>query len=127
MTHKSLPEKFKVIVYFFTAKVRSKLLLHAIRNLYKNYPTNQIIFLATRIYDPNAIRRKIRSSIRSIKVEFVTNSGERLFLELNDHIDWTTFIHGSFDDTYLNLMEEFPVMKTFADEHLDFARNLGDY
>jgi hypothetical protein len=24
-------------------------------------------------------------------------------------------------------MEEFPVMKTFADEHLDFARNLGDY
>ena len=28
---------------------------------------------------------------------------------------------------YLNLMEEFPVMKTFADEHLDFARNLGDY
>ncbi len=27
---------------------------------------------------------------------------------------------------YLNLMEEFPVMKTFADEHLDFNRNLGD-
>jgi hypothetical protein len=26
---------------------------------------------------------------------------------------------------YLNLMEEFPVMKTFADEHLDFARNFN--
>ena len=28
---------------------------------------------------------------------------------------------------YLNLMEEFPVMKTFADKHLYFNRNLGDY
>ena len=34
---------------------------------------------------------------------------------------------GEMKQYYLNLMEEFPVMKTFADEHLDFARNLGDY
>jgi TPR repeat protein len=34
---------------------------------------------------------------------------------------------GEMKQHYLNLMEEFPVMKTFADEHLDFARNLGDY
>lgn len=125
MTNKSLPEKFKVIVYFFTAKVRFKLLFHAIRNLYKNYPTNQIIFLITRIYDPNAIRRKIRSSIRSIKVEFVTNSGERLFLELNDHIDWTTFIHGSFGNTYLNLMEELSTKTEKIWKFIDVGANFG--
>ncbi len=34
---------------------------------------------------------------------------------------------GEMKQHYLSLMEEFPVMKTFADEHLDFARNLGDY
>jgi hypothetical protein len=34
---------------------------------------------------------------------------------------------GEMRQYYLNLMEEFPVMKTFADEHLDFARNLGNY
>lgn len=34
---------------------------------------------------------------------------------------------GEMKQHYLNLMEEFPVMKTFADQHLDFARNLGDY
>jgi TPR repeat protein len=34
---------------------------------------------------------------------------------------------GEMKQHYLNLMDEFPVMKTFADEHLDFARNLGDY
>jgi len=125
MTNKSLLEKFKVIVYFFTAKVRSKLLFHAIRNLYKNYPTNQIIFLLTRIYDPNAIRRKIRSSIRSIKLEFVTNSGERLFLELNDHIDWTTFIHGSFDDTYFNLMKELSAKTEKIWKFIDVGANFG--
>lgn len=32
---------------------------------------------------------------------------------------------GEMKQYFLNLMEEFPVMKTFADEHLDFARNLG--
>ena len=34
---------------------------------------------------------------------------------------------GEMKQYYLNLMDEFPVMKTFAEEHLDFARNLGDY
>jgi TPR repeat protein len=34
---------------------------------------------------------------------------------------------GEMRQYYLNLMEEFPVMKTFADEHLNFARNLGNY
>jgi TPR repeat protein len=34
---------------------------------------------------------------------------------------------GEMKQHYINLMEEFPVMKTFADEHLDFARNLGNY
>ena len=125
MTNKLFREKFKVIVYLFTAKVRSKLLLYAIRNLYKNYPTNQTIFLITRIFDPNAIRKKIRSSIRRIKVEFVTNSGERLFLELNDHVDWTTFIHGSFDDTYLNLMEELSAKTEKIWKFIDVGANFG--
>lgn len=125
MTNKLFREKFKVIVYLFTAKVRSKLLLYAIRNLYKNYPTNQTIFLITRIFDPNAIRKKIRLSIRRIKVEFVTNSGERLFLELNDHVDWTTFIHGSFDDTYLNLMEELSAKTEKIWKFIDVGANFG--
>jgi TPR repeat protein len=34
---------------------------------------------------------------------------------------------GEMKQYYLSLMEEFPVMKTFAEEHLDFARNLGNY
>jgi TPR repeat protein len=34
---------------------------------------------------------------------------------------------GEMKQHYLNLMEEFPVMKTFAEEHLDFARNLGNH
>ena len=125
MTNKLFPEKFKVIVYFFTAKVRSKLLLQAIRNLYQNYPTNQIIFLITRIFDPNAIRRKIRTSIRRTRVEFTTNSGEQLFLELSDHVDWITFIHGSFDDTYLNLMEELSKSTKEIWKFIDVGANFG--
>jgi hypothetical protein len=34
---------------------------------------------------------------------------------------------GEMKQYYLNLMEEFPVIKTFADEHLACNRNLGDY
>ena len=34
---------------------------------------------------------------------------------------------GEMKQHYLSLMEEFPEVKTFAEEHLDFARNLGDY
>jgi len=125
MTNQLLPEKFKVIVYFFTAKVRSKLLLKVIRNLYQNYPTNQIIFLITRIFDPNSIRRKIRTSIRRTRVDFATNSGEQLFLELSDHVDWITFIHGSFDDTYLNLMEELSKTTKKIWKFIDVGANFG--
>lgn len=34
---------------------------------------------------------------------------------------------GEMKEYYSNLMEQFPVIKTFADEHLDVNRNLGDY
>jgi TPR repeat protein len=34
---------------------------------------------------------------------------------------------GEMKQYYFNLMDEFPVMKTFAEEHLDFARNLGNH
>ena len=33
---------------------------------------------------------------------------------------------GEMKQHYLNLMEEFPVMKTFAEKHISFNRNLGD-
>jgi len=53
---------------------------------------------------------------------------EALSLDPNDVRVFTVGLcRGEMKQHYLNLMEEFPVIKTFADEHLDFNRNLGDY
>jgi FkbM family methyltransferase len=125
MTNKLLPKILKFIVYFFTAKIRYILVLQVLRNLYKSYPTNRMVLLFIQIFDPNAIRRKIRISIRKTRVAFATNSGEKLFLELSDHVDWITFIHGSFDDTYLNLLEELSKRTKKIWRFIDVGANFG--
>ena len=51
---------------------------------------------------------------------------EALSLDPNNVRVFTVGLYrGEMKQHYLNLMEEFPVIKTFADEHLDFNRNLG--
>ena len=118
-------EKCKVIVYFFAAKVRPKPLLKLLRNLYQNNPKNELIILLTQIFDPNSIRRKIRTSIMRTTIECASNTGEQYFLELSDHVDWITFIHGSFDDTYLNLMEELSESTKEIWKFIDVGANFG--
>jgi FkbM family methyltransferase len=125
MINKLFPEKLKFIVYFFTAKIRYILVLQVIRNLYKRYPTNQMVLIIIQIFDPNAIRKKIRTSIRRTKIAFTVNSGEKLFLQLSDHVDWITFIHGSFDDTYLYLLDDLSKKTKEIWKFIDVGANFG--
>ena len=95
----------KVILYFFAAKIRFKPILFSVKELFHLNPSNNITRLLINLFDPNSIRRKVRSKIKKTQVTIQTSEGTRFNLELNDHVDWVTFINNTFDNLYKNLLE----------------------
>ena len=95
----------KVLLYFFSAKIRFKLILFCVKLLYNLKPSNIITRSLVNLFDPNSIRRKVLSKINITQVNLQTSEGVKFNLELNEHVDWVTFINNSFDNLYKNLLE----------------------
>ena len=73
--------------------------------MYNLNPSNILTRLLINLFDPNSIRRKVVSEIKLTQVTLHTSEGIRFNLELNEHVDWVTFINNTFDNLYGNLLE----------------------
>lgn len=98
-------EMGKVFLYFFSAKIRPKSILLSVKFLYNLKPSNNITRLLINLFDPNSIRRKVLAKITVTRVKLETSEGTTYNLELNEHVDWVTFINNTFDNLYKNLLE----------------------
>jgi FkbM family methyltransferase len=105
MMKNKFKETGKAILYFFAAKIRFKFILFSVKGLFYLKPSSNITRLLINLFDPNSIRRKVRSKIKNTQVTLQTSEGARFNLELNDHVDWVTFINNTFDNLYKNLLD----------------------
>jgi FkbM family methyltransferase len=116
---------YKAFTYYLAARIRFAIFLRTIKFLYQKYPTNRFITLLIHLFDPNAIRRKTRQTITNTKIQIKTNTGEILDLNLNEHIDWLTFLNGSFDDLYINLIQKLSEKTKINWKFIDIGANFG--
>lgn len=98
-------EMGKVIAYYFAAKIRFRFVLFIVKVAYNLNPSNLITHRLINLFDPNSIRRKTLSEIKKTQVTLQTSHSTSFNLELNEHVDWVTFINNSFDNLYGNLIE----------------------
>lgn len=105
--------------------IRYKSIFLVIRFLFKKYPKNKFVLLLINTFDPNAIRRRTRRSIKNTKIKCVTSSGEIYSLNLNEHIDWITFIYRSFDNLYITLIDNLYEKSGERYVFLDVGANFG--
>ena len=115
----------KTFTYYFAAIIRFKSIFLVIRFLFKKFPKNIFILLLINVFDPNAIRRRIRRRIKDTKIKCVTSRGEIYNLNLNEHIDWVTFIYRSFDDLYITLIDDLYEKTGKKYVFLDIGANFG--
>ena len=115
----------KKFIYDLAAIMRFKSIFLVIRFLFNKYPNNTVILLLITIFDPNSIRRKSRRSIKNTKIKCVTSRGEIYDLNLNEHIDWVTFIYRMFDDLYITLIDNLYQKSGEKYVFLDIGANFG--
>jgi len=99
-------EAGKVFFYLVSAKIRFKFILFGVKFLYNLKPSNKLIRLLINLFDPNSIRRKVLLKIKKTEVTFENSEGIRFNLELNEHVDWVTFINNTFDNLYKDLLNQ---------------------
>ena len=115
----------KVILYFFAAKIRFKSVLFSVKVMYHRNPSNFITRSLINLFDPNSIRRKVLSEIKKTQVTLQTSEGTRFNLELNEHVDWVTFINNTFDNLYGNLLEYLKSRSGRNWNFIDIGANFG--
>jgi FkbM family methyltransferase len=115
----------KTFISYLAARLRFKTIFQILKFLYQKYPTNRFILIFTYLFDPNTIRRKIRYEIKNNKIQIKFNTGEIFNLNLNEHVDYITFLNGSFDDLYINLIQELSKKTQSRWKFIDIGANFG--
>ena len=110
---------FRNLLYKFRVK-RFLLLLRAF--LHK-FPSSSFLLRIISFFDPNNIRR--HSSIRNFDLRIVSvgRGGERMFLDLNQHIDYRFFFWGYFDDLPKRLITKMGSRRDVL--FIDVGANIG--
>jgi FkbM family methyltransferase len=115
----------KKLTYYFAAILRFKSIFLVIRFLFSIFPKNIFVLLLINTFDPNAIRKRTLRRIKNTKIKCVTSRGEIYNLNLNEHIDWVTFIYRSFDDLYITLIDNLYEKSGKRYVFLDIGANFG--
>lgn len=113
------------ILYFISSKIRFKIffvILKALKSRQNSGKTSDLMF---HFFDPNQIRRQGKWRIRSIKVQLVSNEGLKLNLDLSEHVDYVTYLNGSFDDLYKKLIDYLISTSGSPWNFIDVGANLG--
>jgi len=64
----------------------------------RRFPDSSVLKKLFSFYDPNNVRRHSSISIYDLPVHSIGRDGERVLLNLNEHIDYKYFFFGYFDD-----------------------------
>lgn len=96
-----------------------------VRFLYHAIPSTKLKRIVAALFDPNSIRRHSDFSIPTKYVQVDGKWGERLRVNLGDHIGWEIFLHGYFD------LVPLLVAITLGEEkrgsvYVDVGANIGD-
>lgn len=120
-----MPVNSKRAIYSFAAKIRFShifIIIKFIKNLEWNFTTkfsNNLINL----FDPNNIRKRTNWRIRQCIVIHTTPGGDFFELDLNDHVDYRTYIYDYFDNTVLNFIKNYLLADSTI--FIDVGANIG--
>jgi FkbM family methyltransferase len=116
--------KIKIILYFIASKIRFKILFMILKAIISGRNSGKMRQSLLHFFDPNQIRRLGKWKIRSVKVQHI-NDGIKLNLDLSEHIDYVTYLNGSFDDLYKKLIRKLINTSGSTWNFIDVGANLG--
>lgn len=95
------------MVTAFLLSIRTKFFLKTLRKCYIHFESNSLVYLLYRFFDPNNRRRHSAKLMKELTFEILGQEGEKVELNLSEHVDYRYFFNGFFDDASLYLLKRY--------------------
>lgn len=112
-------------LYFIASKIRFRLLFMILKVLVNRQKKSKISDLLFHFFDPNQIRRHGKWRIRNVQVQFISKDEVEFNLDLSEHVDYVTYLRGTFDDLYKNLIDHLNTTSKSLWNFIDVGANFG--